>query len=230
MSGKVAAHRWVEWQDHLFCLLFYIDQPPDLLRIQADQQAERGLTLHQHQAGMWNEIHGSICMGISMFTIAEQVVKQDDVNAIPFVISLYPTDDPLRILGVDIFNKIWELHLDLTNQAKPLIHRLLYAHPQWRIQTLISYGETLLLSCKDGIIRLLDKQNVQSEYHLPPGRIGLYLLRSTECHPFPIVIDKEGDVYRLLERDVQHCTRLQTPFYRPLLIQSTLLYLWNHSL
>ena len=45
-----------------------------------------------------------------------------------------------------------------------------------------------------------------------------------------IVIDKEGDVYRLLERDVQHCTRLQTPFSRPLLIQSTLLYLKNHSL
>lgn len=179
---------------------------------------------------MWNEIHGSTCMGISMFTIEKQREEQGDVNAFPFVISLYPTDDPLRILGVDIFNKIWEFCFDLTNQAKPLFHRLLYAHPQWRIQTLISCGEMLLLSCKDGIIRLLSKQIVQNEYHLPPGRIGLYLLQSTECHPFPIVIDKEGDVYRLLEREVQHCTRLQTPFSHPLLIQSTLLYLWNHSL
>ena len=245
LPDKIACYHWIDQQNELFCIIFYQNQSYDIIRISSTSSADQTIQLSQRDGKEWKHIAGTMYLQVIMFVIDCKIAVETDSEVIPLLMMLTPSKNPFTLFAVDVFNKIWKVVLNLSSPSTPLTVRLLYAHQQWQIQTILSSSSssnintnidndndsTLFISCKKGIIFNLSMNGtILQEMHLPPGRVGHHFIDQTIDIPCRLVIDNEGDVYRLAEngvyREIGGCESLSLPSR----LQSSLFYLHDDVL
>ena len=228
----------------MFCIIFYQNQSYDLFRISCNSLTDQMIQLSRRDGKEWKPISGTMHLHVILFSIDSANTIKTDRESIPLLTMLAPSSNPFTLFAVDVFNKIWKVVLDLTSLSNLLCFQLLYAHQQWKIQTILPFSSnsknddekeeedsSLLVSCKNGMILNLSMNGaILQEMHLPPGRIGYHFLDKTIDIPDRLVIDNEGDVYRLTESGIFHELRGCHSLSLPSCLQSSFLYLQDDIL